>query len=285
MLRWIDRVTRFHTWGPEANPVIGRLMRREGRPRLRVLLWPAFGLGVAGALLSARAVLLARTTHMDLLSSLLLLMGWLFTLLAPLLATVVATTLTIRNTCDDPYDLLRLTPLSEQSFVWAYVFAALVALRLVFFVLVVLMPVMVIRQVFLVLSVHVFFFDLSANNAGYGVYGVWDEPTRWDIIVPTLLMLAVILGLWGLNLLGIAAGVRSALLRRSSGMALSMSLGMMVLLMACGCIGIWVSGSMLLNQPESVLLPVLVFLVLVLMTSPYIMAVLLMRETAQVWHR
>jgi hypothetical protein len=192
----------------DTNPLIAHLKHQPTRLTLRRTLWLGFGLGLLSLGISTAAVLTTRAQQFGFFANMLFKTGWLITALTPFLTAVTAAALTRRATRPDRFDLIRLTPLGSKTLLHALVFTVLYRMRLVYVVLVIVMPVLVVEVFFALVTfeVPVYYYLLSA-------------PRYWEVVTPTLYALAVVLFLWTLNLLGAMAGVRSGLLRTSTAAA------------------------------------------------------------------
>jgi hypothetical protein len=173
--------------------------------------------------------------------------------------------------------MVYLTPLSNRALVWAHVFTALYRMRYVYVIVVGLMPFMIVKAFHMYLSVD------ATTHAYY-----YHRPSYWDAVGPTLGTLAVVLGLWGMNLLAAAVGVMRALLQRSIGLAVVAAPVMVLMITICP----WVCclATLLTMSPPDLVsllncrfLPVTV--PLVLMVAPYVLMVIFMEHTDVSWQR
>jgi hypothetical protein len=275
ILAGIDTRTRFAKWGPDANPLIVHLKRQPSRLTLRRTLWLGFGLGLLSLGISAAAVLTAQRDQLGFFAGLVFLVGWLVTLLTPFLTASAAAVLTQRALRPERFDLIRMTPLPNETLVWAQVFTALYRMRLVYLVLVTLMPVLV---------VGVFFLFLSVSSVFYYYDPV--APSYWEVVGPTLFALALILELWGMNLLGAAVGVRMGLLRRSTSLSIIAAPLIILIVMACPCV-CCTSALSTLPGEFTYLTEILLAMVLPLFLTalPYILTAQVIESTARAWRR
>jgi hypothetical protein len=288
-IAWVDARARFREWGPRTNPLIVRLLRRPAFLTLRESLWLSFGLGLLALAYGTYAVLHATSDSMPLFDTMLFITGWLLTGLAPLITASAGVLITAREIRPDPYDLLRLTPLPGATLVRAYVFTTLYRLRYLYVALVALMPVLVVRVFFLLIVLYKTMQDIYTGAYWYGNTYEIQPPAWYQIVLPTLAVLGVIIGLWGMNLLAAAWGVRAALERSINPAWTATSTPMAIgAVMLCLCVmaaatftfagGLFVTNSI-------VQLIVLGFVGLVFMLLPYLLGAIQMIQAAQNYDR
>ena len=259
----------------DANPLIAQLKRQPTRLTLRRTLWLGFGLGLLSLGISTAAVLTTRAQQFGLLANLLFTTGWLITALTPFLTAVTAAALTRRTLRPERFDLVRLTPLENRTLLHALVFAALFRMRLVYLVLVIVMPVLVVEAFFALVTI-----DVPAY------YYLLNEPPYWEIVGPTLVAVAIIVDLWIMNLLGAAVGVRAGVLQSRTQAAAATAVLKVLIAMGglyLGCLGVvsWAPG-------DATVLTQYLFLVLmplVLILLPYALAAQAIRSTGRAWRR
>lgn len=209
MIRRIDAWTRFDRWGPSANPLTAHLLRQRVRLSLRAMLWWAFGLGLAGLAIRTWTVLHATQRAGSLWDFVVLSASWALTLFAPLIATAIAAYGSARRTQPERFELIYLTPLSNHALLRAQVFAAVHQARWLWLAMIALMPYLIIHTLALWLAAHV---ETRYTEE-------FNENTYQTVIRPTLVALAVLLGLWSTTLLGATVGVWLGRFRRAPWMA------------------------------------------------------------------
>jgi hypothetical protein len=190
-----------------SNPLFVRLTKGARWPSLRVCVWLAMGLGLAGLALSAFD--LWRILHTDLedaingfyLSRLLAWpVGWALGMVSPVIVAAVAAIQTSRERRDEQHELLRLTPLADAQFVQGYAFGALYRVRLWLALIVGLAPAMIGGIIVngLTVVVQTPLLDPRDNLLG-------------NVIVPSIPIAAIIVGLVSANALAAALAVALAL--------------------------------------------------------------------------
>jgi len=204
------------------NPVFKRLTRRSKGPSTRVVLWLAFGSGVALLVLSAWA-LLDVVTHAE-WRQLYAGGNWVrwqiklrngpltyarnfalfVTFSSPLITAIAAAQLAARDASHNHYDLVRSSAIPAARMLWGYVLAALHRVRVLLGLLAAVLPLIAIGTLYRALQTKVFFTLLNGLT-------VW----RRDVFAPTLLAVALTVGLWGINLLAAAWGVGVGLRSRN----------------------------------------------------------------------
>jgi hypothetical protein len=265
----IDAWTGFDRWGPDTNPLMAQLKRQPSRLSLRALLWLAFGLGILGLAAATGITVYASASDLSTAERIVTVSGWAFYLAAPFITAAGAASGTRRAVRVDHYEVIWLTPLSNTTLVRAHVFAALYRARYMLGGLVALMPFLIV-EVFhaqVALQAHLYFYAP-------------DPPTYWEGVVPALLALVVVMGLWGLVFLGAAIGVRMALLRRDPHMAVVAALALTGGSMLCPCL----CGGLV--APDFLPSPAVVIVILPLLAAiPYVVAIGTLEGTANAWPR
>ena len=275
----IDQRTGFDRWGPRANPLIRQTLRRK----TRVSLWIAFGIGVVGLVISTWQILNATFDDLTSLDAIVLVVGWPFLAFTPFATSFSAVLHTRRAIVPERFELIHLTTLTNEAIVWALIFDALYALRYALIAVVGLMPVLVIKT-FHMLLVFDFWFK---EQSSYYTYDEITPPTTEGLVIPTLFALGLIVAAWGLTLLGAAFGVRSAMFRRRTEVAVSAAPFALLLLVSGQwlCLGViaYISYDLaeyVLPEPAASII-----ILLVMMGAPYVMMITTMRATADRWQR
>jgi hypothetical protein len=178
-----------------------------------VLLFAAVlsALGAALALIDLRPSSPSATSA---LTSIFFLAGWFLTLSTPLLTAMVASNLTTRMVRSQDFDLVYVTSLSNRSVVSGQVFSVLYRLRVYLMVQASLIPLLALGSFSALMSVKVAVVGLGAAPARITVYGRPGAPWE-EILIPALLVVAVLVMLWNMNLLAVTTGVRVVLLREA----------------------------------------------------------------------
>lgn len=280
VLARIDRRYGFDRWGPDTNPLIRLAKRRAGRFSLRALLWITFGSGLLITTLMTLYILTSsREEEVAQVETLLAITVWGSYLITPLMVTILAVITTRRTVSRKQFELTILTPLSNEAIVGALIYTAMYRLRYVLLGLVLLFPLMVF-PIF-----HWLLIDgTSVRHFTLGVR-VYYPPDYWDVVGPTLGATAVAVGLWGLNLLGIAIGVGMALLRKYPSVAMiSAPLSMLAIMLSPCCFTCWL-GYTVQRVTVDCALCYLVVLVGVIMIAPYRLLHLSIYFTADRWRR
>lgn len=232
----MDFLARFRRWGLASNPLIMRLRRQQTRLTLRGSLWLAASLGALALVYTIQAVRHTSGIQMNWLDSMLLLGGWLLTVTAPILTASSSVYIVARETQSEPYDLLRLTPLSGHTLVRGYVFTTLYRLRFLYILLVGIMPLLVVRMSSMLWEAETRY-QLAYNSPSM-LSGADGQRLEWEVIILLPLgWLALILILWGMNLLAAAWGVRTVMGGAAAAWA-AFTVPMSVCgLMLCLCLG------------------------------------------------
>ncbi|NDJ78108.1 MAG: hypothetical protein GYB65_17810 [Chloroflexi bacterium] len=282
----IDAATGFDRWGPDANPLIRTLKHREGWLSLRVSLWLAFGLGLLGLVGSSRVVLQADSEQeFGAWWSALVTVGWVLTLVAPLVTVVVASLTTRYGSRRELQTLVYLTPLRNQTVVRAYVFTALYRMRPLYTILIALMPVMMVDLFWRVLVEYVSF------NTATVLFPATTVPTSGHISPPVLYMLALVVGLWGLNIPAASLGISIGLLHRRAWAASGGAVGRLLVIIGLSWTGCFSCGSLcfalvgIINPPAVITLTGLGILPIFMLIAPYPLASNIMGRTARAWQR
>lgn len=278
----VDKATGFKRWGPDANPVIRHVKFQDQRTRisLRRAIWAGFLLGMAGLVWSTWDVLTLRGLN-DVGTGIALInvLAWIMLLASPIAAATGAARHTSRSLRGERFDLVYITPLDNLALVRALVFDAFYQSRRWFAIMMALLPFM---------TVYVFYYFLEVDYAVYNYYYYnTDTPGYWDIVGPTLWVLAIMLGLWGFTLLGVVFGVRMGIFRANAFNSVLVALvGMtLTLLSPCVCFYaiIWTIDDMLMAEWLG---DVLVYVVpVVFMITPWVLAWQVIRHTAWIWRR
>jgi hypothetical protein len=277
LIAGIDTRTGFDRWGPDTNPVIRRLKRQETRLSLRAGLWLAFGLGIVGLWFGARLALRVNTYDIGTIDMIVLVFGWLAYFALPFATTILAAVTTRRALVPARFETLHLTPLPNMTLLWSFVYMTLYRLRHVCLLLLALMPFFIVENFIFVIKISSFF-SIEYSNAG--------TPTYWGNVSPVLLALAFLLGLWNMNVLAAAVGVRTALKRRTLAVALFAAPSLLLLLMLSPIICCMTLTAMPSAGLSDTLLTILFIIIpLVLMIAPYPVAASFIHRTAEQWQR
>lgn len=186
------------------NPVYDRLVRNAKSPSLRLVLWLAFGLGLIVLAVSGWDVIYTPRDGSFLLWPLGL-AGWAVALITPGIAGAIAVLLPARDQATEEYQLLRLTALSEKTIVWGYLLASLYKVRMLLGLVVALAPAAVLWPA-----------------GSINTYVILSDPilrVRSDPIGTSMLFLAIMFGLWVMNLLATAHGTAVGLRARNATLA------------------------------------------------------------------
>jgi hypothetical protein len=268
----------LNTLNPGANPLIAQVLRQDRRAdrglSLRACLRLAFGLGLIGLFAATWHALTTTSNEIGLGIGLILAGGWLFHVVMPLIMASAAATFTRHTMQAGDFELLYLTPISNDTLVRAFVFTALYRGRYFLMLLVALTPFLVIETflLFIVLETLIIYYTLIT-------------PTYWEIVTPALAALMILVGLWGATLLGAAVGVQSALTRRHMASAALFAPASVFLIMTCPVLLCGMTAPALpINNPiQSLCLTGAVLLAL--LAGPYIIAFSIMHTTADQWRR
>jgi hypothetical protein len=281
MITQIDTLTGFDRWGPRANPLIRQTLRRETRLSLRAALWIAFGIGLAGLAISTWQTLRATTDDLSNLDWILLLVGWPFVAFTPFAVSFAAALNTRRAIVPERFELVHLTPLPNESIVWALIFEALYGLRYALIAVVGIMPVLVIK------TFHVLIlFDLHMQNRFRPYYsGTYVPPAQANITTATLIALGLIVGAWGLTLLGAAVGIRSAILGRRTEIAIAAAPFAVLMTMTGQCMFVGVVSSIVpyASLPGAILYGIVLAVMVVL--APYLLVINAVWRASDRWGR
>jgi hypothetical protein len=277
LITGIDTRFGFDRWGPDANPVIRRLKRQDTRLSLRVGLWLAFGLGIAGLWIGARLALRVSTYDFGTAEVIVLIFGWLAYFVLPFATTILAAITTRRALVPARFETLHVTPMSNITLVWAFVYMVLYRLRHVGLLLIALMPFFIVENFIFVIKFSSFF-SIEISNA--------DTPTYWGNVSPVLLALAFLLGLLNMSILAAVVGVRSALKQRSVVLSVFAAPSLLLLLMLSPILCCTALTAMPSAEVSDTLLIVLfVVISLVLMIAPVPVAASFIHRTAEQWQR
>jgi hypothetical protein len=280
VIGWVDRLTRFERWGPCANPLIRRTLRQKTPLTLRRSLWIAFGIGLAGLAISVWQLLHATSDNISNLDWILMVFVWPFLVVTPFAFSLTAALQTRRAMVAERFELVQLTALSNETIVWALMFDALYGLRYALIGVVGLMPLLVIKTFHLLIV-----FDLQRQNRfSYYYVGDYTPPTTSEIVVPTLLTLGLIIGVWGLTLLGVAIGVRSAVQRRHTETAIAVAPFALLSIMIGQCMCVGAVPTLLADQSGSAWDMMLIVLI-GMIPVPYVLVFHTMWTTAYHWQR
>lgn len=270
-----NSLTRFASWKPDSNPLIARWKSQPTRLSLQAALRLAFGLGMLS--LAATTWTILHATRRNLGAGLWIVFwgGWLAALVAPVITAISAAALTRLITRPERFDLYYLTPLPNERLINALVFHALYRQRVLYVALIVLMPCMVLPIFHQIIALNVSLYQA-------------DAPPYQSAVVPTLLLLATLLGLWGMNGVAAAAGVRMALMRRHGIMAALTAPGIVLLIMVSPCM---CCAALLFFPPETeegltcFFFTAILGWPLIMLIGPYAIATSIIRHTAWLWSR
>lgn len=279
----VDTATRFDEWGPDANPVIAHRQRQLTRQRitLRWPLWFAFIVGMLGLALSTWDVLTVRgEDDANELALFICLVGWIMLVVSPIFSATSAARHTRHAMRPERFDLLYVTPLSNEALVWSQVFGAILHVRRQYAILIALMPLMV---------VYTFYLKLELVNKERYIFSFWNyvpaTPDYWDVVGPTLWAMAIQVGFWGLNLLATVFGVRMAIFRSNTIMAQLTALGGLVLVLLSPCVCFWCTLWMAGGYNGCLAGLIAYVFPVVFLVGSWIAACTMMRDTALIWRR
>ncbi|MBI5930612.1 MAG: hypothetical protein HY862_14990 [Chloroflexi bacterium] len=153
------------------NPIAHRLSHQAHWPSLRLSFWLAFGLGLMTLAFSIWSLL----HFSDSVFKWVLLGGWSMVLAGPLLIAPITALMTRRDLNGDQYQLLYLTPLSDETLAEGYILGALFRLRLLMALGVGFMPMVTVGTVYLGIRYE------AAYEAMSGFY----RPIPEEIIAPS----------------------------------------------------------------------------------------------------
>ncbi len=196
----------------QANPMSARLVGRSSIQGWRSAVRLGIVLG---------AVSLAFGTWQFLYTDTLIL-GWValaygaVALLAPLVIAAAGAISTARDVQSDGYPLLILTDLTDGQIVRGYVSAALYRFRGPLAVLAGLMPAVLIEILRVEVQVQAIFANIITCMPGEPCSPPFRAPTMAEWSGGVLGVTAILVGLWGLNLLAASLGVWQALFWRRS---------------------------------------------------------------------
>lgn len=164
----------------------------------------------------------------------LLVVGTLFT---PLYTALVAAMSTVQDVRTPQYELLTLTPITNRQFVASYFRAAWRRLRLVLILAALIMPVLLFMLIMLA-NAHLLIRDLATNYYDYSSTAESSDPlffnARLTHVYPpvfTPVLTVWLIGLWGMNLLGISFGVGTGIWWRHDILS---PLGAVIVTLVCG---------------------------------------------------
>jgi len=191
-----------------SNPVLARLVQRDRWPSLRMVLWIAFGLGLASLTVATVTILRMGPDLSGNTGLFLWIASWLITALAPPLVGVTALLFVDRDVRNGVFELLRLTLVSEKALVWGYALAALYRWRIFLTLVVGVMPVLVVGM----LQTHIITMALVYQilpPMGLGGYqgGFPRDVDVQRAIVDAIALEATAVGMWGMNGLAAVLGV------------------------------------------------------------------------------
>jgi hypothetical protein len=222
-----------------ANPVFEHLTRSHRPPSLRAALWAAFGLGLL-SLAFAMWSMLAQPPGFELVT-IQMECGWGLTLLAPFVTAVLAGVLTSRAAHGEAFRMLRLTPLTPKRIAQGLIAVALFRVRVLLAVVVGLMPALIAGPFVMMLEISYFFGGYALASPGPGT------SAQLYLLSWSLVMLAMVVGAWALNILGAAAGAWFGLRHRQPALAGAFAAGLVLLPLMLGLIWLMVLGPALIG--------------------------------------
>lgn len=273
LIAYVDARTGFDRWGPHANPLIARELRRTGQLSLRECLWLAFGSGLLGLAIRTLRTLTA-ASDVTLSDGLILVTIWVFEIIMPYIVAIQSAAWTYRTVRLERFELVWIMPLSNLAVVWALMFTALYRLRYALVAVIALMPYLVIEM-----------FRLFVMWGAFLIHYQYDPPSRSDIITPTLYSLVIVCGLWGMNVLAAAVGVQAAMYRRHTSIAILVAPVSVLMIMVCPAI-LCVGFAPAVPPDSAPITQVMLLGVLLgVLVAPYVLTISLIHTTANMWRR
>lgn len=278
---WINRIDMLangRAWGLHAYPLLVREERRHRRRTLRWSLRLGLSVGAVGLVLSTLLIRFAPPPEVGLWGGIALMLAWLVMFIAPLQISSTTARLMRTTLRAEHYDLIYITPLSNRALVRSHFLAGLHRGRAALFWQFALMPLLTVFAFYLIVL------DYAPSYYGTVYYtsstALIPAPGYWQVVGPTLVVGAMLVGLWGMSLLGAALSVRESLLRRQSWLAplTSSIVAFVVFFLPCGVftrialVPTW-------SDPARVLVGVL------MATVPYWLTLGVLEMTARNWRR
>jgi len=259
-----------------ANPLIARVLRQDqrGGRTLQMSLRAAFALGLMGLAWGTWRTLNATSNEMGSGMGLVVMTGWLLHLAMPLITASAAAAFTRHAIQTGDFELLLMTPISNEALVQALVFTALFRMRYGLALMIAFMPLLVVEMFFLFIAIEtmVYYYGPGA-------------PTYWGIVTPTLAVLVILVGLWGMTVLGAAVGVQTALARRHVATAALVAPASLFMIMACPSILCMISLPALPNGDGLLALCLVAGILAAILAGPYLITFSIMHTAADQWRR
>ncbi|MCI0712888.1 MAG: hypothetical protein L0154_22215 [Chloroflexi bacterium] len=197
----------------EQNPIIQHTIHHPAKYTMRQLLWGIVPVSWSLAALGTVAILEGYYS----LVSFLWFVTWGVMVFSPVVIAGATAQWMVTEIQTGQFELLYLTTMADDKFIWGYVISMLYRMRLLIAVMVAIMPLLVISTFYILIRLNVVVTNISPFIQA-------TPPSRLEILLPTSVFMILTIGMWGASGLGAAAGVSYALRYRQRSMAIMVSI-------------------------------------------------------------